>query len=294
MNHRLLINICETDFPDGWAALSPVGFLQPVGGRSTQNGSPFHILSGVRPAYAWEPPLPGGRNRTTNRHRARTGGDAAYQGNAGHVERAVPTGSVSVSTVERQARREIDLFPDRPRSVTRGDATRKGCRSMRGRKPKPTSQRRLDGNPGRRPFNAFEPVYPGLDASFDEPPSELDGNDRARGEWRRYAPILRRARAVTEADRAALVALCLEWSRYIEATIQVATTGLVVRAPSGYPMTNPYLSIATRALSSCAKLWPELGLTPSSRARVSSSGNPEADPFAEFDLPPAFPTAQRN
>jgi phage terminase small subunit len=56
-------------------------------------------------------------------------------------------------------------------------------------------------------------------------------------------------------------------------------------------MTNPYLVIATKALAGCNKLWPELGLTPSSRTRVKTSPlSPADDPFAQFDLP-AFPQA---
>jgi phage terminase small subunit len=55
-------------------------------------------------------------------------------------------------------------------------------------------------------------------------------------------------------------------------------------------MTNPYLVIATKALAGCNKLWPELGLTPSSRTRVKTSPlSPADDPFAQFDLPAFTP-----
>lgn len=160
---------------------------------------------------------------------------------------------------------------------------------MRGRKPKPTAQKLLEGNPGKRPVNTAEPQPPPLDASFDTPPAELASRPDARAEWLRLAPMLRRCRQITEADRSALLALCLEWARYLEATRQVALLGLVVKAPSGYPITNPYLPIATKALSACNKLWPELGLTPSSRSRVTVDGpGPEGDAFSEFDTAPDF------
>lgn len=156
---------------------------------------------------------------------------------------------------------------------------------MRGRKPKSSARRELEGNPGKRRLNEEEPQPPAPDAStFDVAPPELDGHATAIAEWQRLAPMLRRARQVTDADRGALVALCLEWDRYIEATKKTLLLGLVVKAPSGYPMTNPYLSIATKALAGCAKLWPELGLTPSSRARVKTDGpGPGGDAFSEFD-----------
>jgi phage terminase small subunit len=55
-------------------------------------------------------------------------------------------------------------------------------------------------------------------------------------------------------------------------------------------MANPYLGVATKALSACARLWPELGLTPSSRSRVKAPAAAD-DPFTEFDVPPPRPTA---
>ncbi|HWI67880.1 MAG TPA: P27 family phage terminase small subunit, partial [Nitrospiraceae bacterium] len=63
--------------------------------------------------------------------------------------------------------------------------------------------------------------------------------------------------------------------------------GMVVRAPSGYPMPNPYIAISNKSLGNCVKLWIELGLTPSARSRVSitpGASFPD-DPFAEFDEP---------
>lgn len=168
---------------------------------------------------------------------------------------------------------------------------------MRGRRPKPTAQRELEGNAGKRPLNVDEPTPPPLQlepeptSDGEKPPAELGTDETAIAEWQRLAPMLRRCRQITEADRAALIALCLEWARYLYATGQVKQLGLVVRSPSGYPMTNPYLSIATKALAGCNKLWPELGLTPSSRSRVKAAPGAETDAFSEFDQPPATATA---
>jgi P27 family predicted phage terminase small subunit len=154
---------------------------------------------------------------------------------------------------------------------------------MRGRKPKPTHQKILAGNPGKRPLNRHEPPLPA--ESFEQLPPELVGDGRASSEWRRLAPILHARRALTVADRAALIAVCLEWSRYLHASEKA--TPLVVLTKSGYPMPNPYLGIAARALAACGRLWPELGLTPSSRSRVRIDA-PPGDEFAEFDT--ASPT----
>ena len=168
---------------------------------------------------------------------------------------------------------------------------------MRGRKPKPTHQRVLEGNRGKRALNRHEPDLP--EAALEVPDEIKVAMPaiaiRAEAEWRRLAPILHARRALTTADRSALIALCLEWARYLDATEK--TTALVVTTKSGYPMPNPYLSVAAKAFTACARLWPELGLTPSSRSRVTVEGAPAGDPFAEFDaaplphIPPSTDTA---
>jgi len=155
---------------------------------------------------------------------------------------------------------------------------------MRGRKPHPTRRKELEGNPGKRRLNADEPKPPPLPPDDPIPAEVLAGPAASAEEWRRLAPLLRRLRLVTEADRAALLALCLEWGRYLEAASKVAAMGMIVKAPSGYPIPNPYLSIASRALGACTKLWAELGLTPSSRSRVSTlPPGAIGDAFSEFD-----------
>lgn len=166
--------------------------------------------------------------------------------------------------------------------------------STSGPKPKPTRRKLLEGNPGRRPLNTQEPTPPPADATFDAPPPELTGHADAIAEWTRIVPMLREARVITHAERGPLIALCLEWARYLHATREVAAKGMVVAAPSGYPVQNPYISIATKALAGCAKLWPELGLTPSSRARLTTTGGPADDGWAEFDTPPGADDATRH
>lgn len=116
-------------------------------------------------------------------------------------------------------------------------------------------------------------------------PEELIDDALATKEWRRLAPMLLEIRLLTDADRASLIACCLQWSRYLEATKKVRLTGMFVEASSGYPIPNPYIGIANRALLLCTKLWIELGLTPSSRSRVKEAPAREPDAFAEFDEP---------
>ena len=155
--------------------------------------------------------------------------------------------------------------------------------------PKPTALRRLQGNPGKRAYPDQEPQPPTSLETYTQVPEELAGNARAVLEWNRLAPMLHKVRVLTDADRSALIAVCLEWSRYVDASAKVASLGLIVKAPSGYPMQNPYLAIANKALQLSSRLWQELGLTPAARTRVREAA-PGDDPgvtdaFTEFDEP---------
>ncbi len=74
---------------------------------------------------------------------------------------------------------------------------------MRGRKPKPTRLKLIEGNPGKRPINGREPKPPG---SLPSCPAHLSAT--AKTEWKRLARSLNRIGMLTEIDRAAMAAYC--------------------------------------------------------------------------------------
>jgi len=137
---------------------------------------------------------------------------------------------------------------------------------MRGRKPKPTALKISQGNPGRRPLNTREP-HP--EVGIPERPAHL--GPEACAEWDRVTAILQVLGIITKIDRAALAAYCVAFARWVEAEQKLKEQGLVVRAPqTGYPMQNPYLSIANTAMTQMIRLAAEFGMTPSSRSRLQS------------------------
>lgn len=158
---------------------------------------------------------------------------------------------------------------------------------MRGRKPLPTSLKRLRGNPGGRPLNTREPRPAVTAGAFADAPPELADDPVAQEHWCRLVPVLRQAGQITDADYPALVATCLEWSRYLTAARQARHQATVKRGTGGLAA-SPHGHIAHRSLHSLIKLWAELGLTPSSRSRLTTTIPPAmpADPFAEFDESP--------
>lgn len=142
---------------------------------------------------------------------------------------------------------------------------------MRGRKPKPTVLKSLEGNPGKRRRNDREPKPPD---GLPECPEFLDGEGRA--EWFRIVPVLQEMGLLTKADRSALSAYCVAYGRWIKAEGLVKKYGEIVKSPEkNFPMKSPYLTVADQALETMRKLMVEFGLTPSSRSRirVPESGN---------------------
>lgn len=135
---------------------------------------------------------------------------------------------------------------------------------MRGRKPKPTALRLLQGNPGKRAINRNEPKPAPVDTI--DPPETLKGE--ARDEWIRRAPQLIAVGLLTEVDVPAFLVYCQSWARLVESEVKLAATGEVVKTPSGYPVINPYRTIANKALTQCQQFWSEFGMMPSSRSRV--------------------------
>ena len=74
--------------------------------------------------------------------------------------------------------------------------------AKRGRKPKPTALKKLEGNPGKRPLTELEPLPP---ISVLRCPNWL--LPEARKEWRRLAPALINMGVLTLADAAYPLAL---------------------------------------------------------------------------------------
>src|SRR5437868_4910509 len=136
---------------------------------------------------------------------------------------------------------------------------------LRGPAPKPTTIKRLEGNPGKRKLNDGEPS-PTLGAP--ECPDHLD--DVARKEWDRLTSILVAMKVLTEADYIALANLCQAYSTLVNAQKQMNKTGILYKSKSGYIQQSPLLGIIHTQTTIVNNLLREFGLTPSSRTRVAT------------------------
>ena len=132
--------------------------------------------------------------------------------------------------------------------------------------PKPTRLRVLEGNPGRRPLNEFEP-QPAPRKRVPAAPKEL--GEQAKKEWRRLAKQLVRQGILTDLDMTAFTAYCQCYQRWYDASRQLDSTGLFIKAPNGMIMQNPLLPIINKAVDQMLKFMARFGLTPSDRSRLS-------------------------
>ena len=144
---------------------------------------------------------------------------------------------------------------------------------MRGRRPKPTQLKILQGNPGGRSLNKHEPKP----ASVIPPcPNELC--DDAKLEWARLSPYLLRTGLITEADMAAFAGYCQAFGRWIAAERELKIEGEILVSDKKNLVQNPRLWVANRALEQMYKFLTEFGLSPSSRSRL------KIDPKVEDEM----------
>ena len=140
--------------------------------------------------------------------------------------------------------------------------------ATRGRKPKPTNLKVLEGNPGQRPLNDNEPKP---DKKAPTCPAWLE--PEAKKEWRRMSKQLEQLGLLTELDRAAFAAYCQAYARWKEAEEFITKHGSMIRTPNGYLQQVPQVSIAQTYLKIMNRFAEQFGLTPASRSRIIAADN---------------------
>ena len=179
---------------------------------------------------------------------------------------------------------------------------------MKGRKPKPTSLKLVQGNAGKRPLNQSEPKPKA--AAIPRPPSFLSKD--ARLEWQRLAPKLHELNILTHIDRAAFTAYCEAWSTFKWANEEIGrSTGLIIPVGGGETVTNkkngdkvtsrkpvsytthPLLWVRNQAMQQMHKFLTEFGLSPASRSRIAADLPSGAGASTPNDPYEAFKSAKK-
>lgn len=149
---------------------------------------------------------------------------------------------------------------------------------MAGRKPKPTSLKKLEGNPGKRKMNAKEPD-PG--SGMPTCPSWL--LPAARTEWQRLCGRLNRMGVLTVIDRAAFAAYCQSYARWKQAQEHISAEGATYETENGMHRPNPWVAICNTEQRLMMQAASEFGLTPSARSRIMASAGVGKDETDEME-----------
>jgi len=134
---------------------------------------------------------------------------------------------------------------------------------MRGRKPKPTAKKRLEGNPGKRKLNKREPK-PRISTNIT--PAQIDAGAKAFTDL--YLPQLHEMQILTDADLAAFELMSVHYAMAWRAAEIVQSQGVILKDKFGQLHKHPALQIL-RDNSAMFKAYAvEFGMTPSARSRI--------------------------
>jgi P27 family predicted phage terminase small subunit len=150
--------------------------------------------------------------------------------------------------------------------------------AIRGKRPDPTYLK-LVKNVRKSRLNKAEARPPEI---LPEPPDHL--TMEARQEWDRCCDALYKSGLLTNIDRSILVCYVDPWGRLdraerilkAEALKDPVSGGLTVITKTGHVIQHPVVGVARRAAHDVARFASELGMTPSSRSRVTAV--PPSDP----------------
>lgn len=140
---------------------------------------------------------------------------------------------------------------------------------MKGRKPKTSEQKALDGNPGKRGLTIVPKARVG-----DSYPAPAFLHEYAREEWERLEPELRAIAVLTVADLAAFAGYCSAVG-----VARLAEEGLA-KSKGSVKRRAFWIGSARKAWEEVRKSAAEFGLTPVSRTRLGKpAGEGKVDPL---------------
>ena len=150
---------------------------------------------------------------------------------------------------------------------------------MRGRKPKPSHLKILQGTARRDRTNTNEPVFKKL--TVMRPPTWL--SPEAKKSFKVLAKMLTEAGVLQVSDKMVLSLLCEQYQTFLAADKIVKAEGMHYTMPGGQMRVHPAVKIRHDAQQQIRQFAVEFGLTPSSRSRVSVTDvTGSKDPLEEF------------
>jgi len=157
---------------------------------------------------------------------------------------------------------------------------------IRGTKPTPTVLKFIRGNPRKENLAAKVATEPQPPTSLNVPklPRDLYGDDEAKKEWNRVAPLLHSLGLLTDLDLGALMKYCKvhsQWMR-IQKELVDGEDGFVIITSTGRITPNPLIAISVQLSKEMRQYMVDFGMNPSSRSRISVGAPPTKDPFEDY------------
>lgn len=149
--------------------------------------------------------------------------------------------------------------------------------ATRGRKPKPTPLKILDGTQRGAPKR--EPSAP---PGAPPMPDRLKVEPLAVAKWNELVPILLGMNVLTTGDGEALATLCEVYAAAQACLLELRASGPTIKTDLGGVKPNPAGSLYKGLVSLQSSLMTEFGLTPSSRVRLGTKQDQPQDELADF------------
>lgn len=150
----------------------------------------------------------------------------------------------------------------------------------RGRKPKPTVLKKLQGNPGKRDLKKKREPKPPITRKAD-PPVNLAKDDNLAAEFvAKYRPTLQALGLLTDVDDPAFEMAARHYSLAIKAYEEVQIDGLTVMDDHAQERKHPLLQVFRDNSQAFKSYITEFGMTPSARVRLRIE---EADQLSVYE-----------
>jgi P27 family predicted phage terminase small subunit len=143
-----------------------------------------------------------------------------------------------------------------------------------GRPPKPTSLKKLAGNPGKRPLNKNEPK---TGEFLEEPPDHLD--KVAVEYWHFFVPRLKRMGTLADVDFLNLAIVCQAYSTLARAQKQLRKLGISMKT---YQLRGQLSREVKTQTEIIRKYSPGFGLDAIARSRISVPPEKNKNKFARL------------
>ncbi len=160
----------------------------------------------------------------------------------------------------------------------------------RGRKPKPTADKKYRGNPGKQKLPENEPKpsdWGKLKVTDGKLPKNMppypDGlSDEAQIVWRRVTPDAVKMGVFKPVDEDAMVVFCEAVAQYRRARTMIIKAGDVTKTPQGFVQKNPFHTVLRDAISTIDKFGAKFGFSPADRVRITLENVGDEDELAKF------------